>query len=71
MESHWQAQRTSGNPLATGNKVWSQSLNDLGGVTQTEFEASVSWGRAGSPLVVGNQAQDTTAEVGPDSGNHQ
>ncbi|RMF43932.1 MAG: hypothetical protein D6753_03905, partial [Planctomycetota bacterium] len=38
--------------LKTGELQWQQSLLELGGCTQDQFEQLVSWGRAGSPLVV-------------------
>ena len=38
--------------LATGELVWKQNVLTLAGWQQTESEASVTWGRAGSPLVI-------------------
>jgi len=38
--------------LASGEVVWRQDLLALGGWTQTESEAAISWGRAASPLLV-------------------
>ncbi len=37
--------------LDTGELVWSKSLLELGGWLQPESEASITWGRAASPLV--------------------
>lgn len=41
--------------LETGAEIWSQDLLQLAGVEQAEFEALVTWGRAGSPLVLDDQ----------------
>ncbi len=38
--------------LATGEQVWKQNLLELAGWSQNESEASITWGRAASPLVV-------------------
>lgn len=38
--------------LATGETHWSVDLLELAGWTQEESEAAISWGRAGSPLIV-------------------
>ena len=36
----------------TGEKIWSQELLEMSSISQTDFESGVSWGRAGSPLIV-------------------
>lgn len=42
--------------LRSGKKLWSQSLLDLAGTNQQDFEAAVVWGRAGSPLIIQDKA---------------
>ncbi len=37
--------------LATGQTVWQIELLEMGGWSQAESEAAISWGRSGSPLV--------------------
>lgn len=37
--------------LFTGEVIWTQNLLELVGASQSEFEASVPWGRSGSPLI--------------------
>lgn len=39
---------------ATGRVVWSEDILRRWGITPAEDQKSVGWGRAGSPLVVGN-----------------
>ena len=39
--------------LNTGETVWSVDLLEMAGWGQPESEAAISWGRAGSPLVIG------------------
>lgn len=41
--------------LTSGEPLWSHDLLELAGMDQIEFEASVTWGRAGSPLIVDQQ----------------
>lgn len=38
--------------LETGAKVWSHELLEMASTNQADFESGVSWGRAGSPLVI-------------------
>lgn len=38
--------------IFTGQPLWSQSLLELAGTSQAEFEAGVAWGRSTSPLVL-------------------
>lgn len=40
--------------LATGQEIWSQSLNELVGADQAVMEKDVPWGRSGSPLSYDN-----------------
>jgi outer membrane protein assembly factor BamB len=40
--------------LATGRLIWRDNLLDRFGIPRGQDEASVAWGRAGSPLVVDN-----------------
>lgn len=37
--------------LLTGKPIWEINLNELCGLSQTEFELDVMWGRSSSPLV--------------------
>ncbi len=37
--------------LPTGRLVWKMDLLEMAGITQTEAEAAVTWGRSGSPLL--------------------
>ncbi len=38
--------------LESGNLIWSYDLLEAAEATQEEFEAAVTWGRSGSPLIV-------------------
>lgn len=40
--------------LASGRLVWQVDLLQIAGTTQADAEVAVSWGRTGSPLVVGD-----------------
>lgn len=41
--------------LESGEKLWSHELLEMTSTTQADFEAGVSWGRSGSPLVINDQ----------------
>lgn len=41
--------------LTDGSEIWSQDLCELSSANQASFEAEVSWGRSGSPLIVNDK----------------
>ncbi len=54
--------------LASGKPIWRQDLLQLAGWSQRRSEEEITWGRAGSPLLVGDLC--VVPFGGPDSDDH-